>query len=131
MWTGNYIYHMQVLVGGQPMTTLDWYANSATQMYLSLPVYNYQAGVANDVVFSNGNASITWPSYITFNTAPAIPLIQGCRDSYWNTGIGIAGGGLYCLPGETMLMQTVNIPAISRRTLSSSPTSTTAPTPPV
>ena len=110
MWTGNYIYDMQVTIGGQPMTTLDWFGNSATNMYLALPVYDYETNVAYDVVFSNGNYTITWPSYITFNTAPAIPIIQGCRDSYWNTGIGPSGGKLYCLLGETMKIQLVNVP---------------------
>lgn len=110
MWTGNYIYDMQVTIGGQPMSTLDWFGNSATNMYLALPVYDYETNVAYDVVFSNGNYTITWPSYITFSTAPAIPIIQGCRDSYWNSGITPAGGNLYCVLGETMKMQLVNAP---------------------
>jgi hypothetical protein len=102
---GHYMYDLAVTVAGQPMTLS---AQDVTMIALTTALYNYQPGVAYDLVLTAASGMLVVPGFLTFNAAPAI-VTAACRDP----DVPYVGEDINCAPRDTLVVNGPNLPPSS------------------
>ena len=85
---GHYLYGLSASVGGLPLTPTPQVEQDVTMAALTLPLYNFEPGVAYDLVLSAVSGTLTLPGFISFSAGAA--LVTGTRPSPTWLGVSTA-----------------------------------------